>query len=58
MIYSRSISIRSWYKNGAKTKGWMRKFKDTLRLYSNSDSEFVFNGLYEELPKIGMKMGG
>lgn len=40
--------MRSWYKNGAKRQeGWMRE-KDTSRLYSNSDSVFVFKGLYEE----------
>src|SRR6185437_8707567 len=33
-----------------KQVGWMRE-KDTSRRYSNSDSEFVFSGLYNESAK-------
>lgn len=40
--------MKSWYRNGAKRQaGWL-KDKDTTRKYSNSDSAFVFTGLYKE----------
>lgn len=43
--------MKSWYSNGAKRQeGWMKE-KDTTRQYSNSDSVFVFNGLYKESAK-------
>jgi hypothetical protein len=43
--------MKSWYRNGAKKQtGWMKE-KDTSRKYSNSDSEFVFTGLYKESAK-------
>lgn len=43
--------MKSWYRNGAKRQaGWMRE-KDTSRRYSNSDSVYVFTGLYKEYAK-------
>lgn len=43
--------MKSWYRNGAKRQvGWMSE-KDTSRLYSNSDSTYVFTGLYKERAK-------
>jgi predicted PolB exonuclease-like 3'-5' exonuclease len=42
---------KAWYKSGAKELVGWRKFKDTVRKYSNSDSEFVFTGLVKGYTK-------